>query len=269
MNSLNLKSLIHACGLLFIANYALALDVELLYVGEEDLALKGVQQGIDEANLQGQFLNQRYVLKKIAADEIDTTKFTTYSAIFSNVDSDTFLQLLERRPDIGIFNLNLDDDWLRSACMKNALHILPSQRMKQDALNQWRQKQPGSDAVTQAWHANFKKFAARDLNKRFFKQHGVPMENLAWAGWAATKITSDTVARISTNNAAALLIFFKTELAFDGQKGNEMSFRETGQLRQPVLIVNAGTILAEAPISGIATPPTLDSLGIVKGYCEK
>ena len=93
------------------------------------------------------------------------------------------------------------------------------------------------------------------------------MEDLAWAGWAATKITSDTVARISTNNAAALLNFFKTELAFDGQKGNKMRFRETGQLRQPVLIVNAETILAEAPVRGIARPPTLDSLGIVN--CEK
>ena len=267
MNIPKLTSLIHACSLIFIANYALALDVELLYAGPEDLALKGVRQGIDEANLQGQFLNQRYMLKTIAADEIDATRLTPYSAIFSNVDSDTFLQLLQRRPDTGIFNLNLDDDSLRNACIRNALHILPSQRMKRDALNQWWQKQPAAAAAARAWHPNFKKFAARDLNKRFLKQHDVPMEDLAWAGWAATKITSDTVARISTNNAAALLNFFKTELAFDGQKGNKMRFRETGQLRQPVLIVNAETILAEAPVRGIARPPTLDSLGIVN--CEK
>jgi len=46
-----------------------------------------------------------------------------------------------------------------------------------------------------------------------------------------------------------------------------MNFRETGQLRQPILLVEGDKIVAEAPVRGIAKPPTLDSLGLLS--CEK
>lgn len=58
-----------------------------------------------------------------------------------------------------------------------------------------------------------------------------------------------------------MLHYLKTELSFDGQKGSNMTFRETGQLRQLLLIVEDNKIATEAPVRGVAKPPTLDSLG--------
>ena len=43
------------------------IEVDFAYIGQEDHpALLGVKQGIDESNLQGQFLNQKYNLEIIS-----------------------------------------------------------------------------------------------------------------------------------------------------------------------------------------------------------
>jgi hypothetical protein len=42
-----------------------------------------------------------------------------------------------------------------------------------------------------------------------------------------------------------------------------MNFRVTGQLRQLILLVEDNKVIAEAPVRGIAKPPTLESLGIL------
>jgi len=46
-----------------------------------------------------------------------------------------------------------------------------------------------------------------------------------------------------------------------------MNFRDTGQLRQLILLVEEDKIVGEAPVRGVAKPPTLDSLGLLN--CEK
>jgi hypothetical protein len=61
-----------------------------------------------------------------------------------------------------------------------------------------------------------------------------------------------------------MLNYLKNELSFDGQKGSDMNFRITGQLRQLILLVENDKIVTEAPIRGVAKPPTLDSLGILE-----
>ena len=170
-------------------------------------------------------------------------------------------------PDTAVFNLSLEDDVLRTACLPNAFHTIPSNSMKADAVAQWHQKKPDSNVTAQAWHGDFVKFAARDLNKRFKKKQGQTMDDYAWAGWAAVKMTSDSVARGNISNAKHMLIHLKTDLSFDGQKGSNMNFRETGQLRQLMILVEDGKIVAEAPVRGVAKPPTLDSLGLLN--CEK
>jgi hypothetical protein len=255
----------------FIAsNIVLAenIEVNFAYLGQNDhSALLGVQQGLAEANLQGQFLNQKYNLDIISANDASTHDFSNYIAVLTAVDIDAYTTLSEQLPDTPIFNLTIDDDSLRTACISNALHIIPSNSMKADAMAQWHKKEAGSHANAQAWHPDFVKFAARDLNKRFKKNQKTAMDDHSWAGWAAVKMTSDTVARTKITDPAALLNYLKTDLTFDGQKGSDMNFRETGQLRQLILLVEGDKIVAEAPVRGIAKPPTLDSLGI--SSCEK
>ena len=93
------------------------------------------------------------------------------------------------------------------------------------------------------------------------------MDDYAWAGWAAVKMITDTVARENFTEADKLLAYLKSSLTFDGQKGINMNFRPTGQLRQPILLVENDEIVSEAPVRGVAKPPTVDSLGILD--CSK
>ncbi len=250
------------------AVYAEIIEVNFAYVGESNhSALLGVKQGLEESNLQGQFLNQKYNLDIVPAIEISSHDFSKYIAVLTAVDTDVFENMTKTLPDTPIFNLTLDNDNLRTSCINNALHIIPSTSMTADAVAQWRKKEPDSKAKAQAWHSDFVKFAARDLNKRFKKNHEVDMDDYSWAGWAAVKMTSDTVARTQITDPAKMLNYLKTDIAFDGQKGDTMNFRETGQLRQSILIVEDNNIVAEAPVRGVAKPPSLDSLGTL--HCEK
>lgn len=252
--------------LLSLSQVALAeiIEINFAYVGENDHpALLGVKQGLEESNLQGQFLNQKYNLDIVSINDISSHDFSMYIAVLTAVNADTFKKLSADLPNTPIFNLTIDNDGLRTACINNALHIIPSARMAEDAKAQWKKKTADSNANAQAWHPDFVKFAARDLNKRFKKNHGVTMNDYSWSGWAAVKMTADTVARTQITDPEKMLNYLKTELSFDGQKGSDMNFRETGQLRQPLLLVEDNKIVAEAPVRGIAKPPTLDSLGIL------
>lgn len=245
-----------------------AINIRLAYVGETgNSAYTGAQQGLSEAILQGQFLNQKYVLDTVTAAEALKTDYAPYLAVIAALDHDAYRKLLEKLPNVPVFNVTLEDDDLRAACLPNALHILASRQMKQDAMAQWQKKNPGAQVIAQTWHHEFVKFAARDLNKRFTKNYQQPMDDTAWAGWAAVKMSSDTVARENITDPAKLLDYLKTSLLFDGQMGIEMNFRPTGQLRQPLLLIDNGRIAGEAPVKGVANPTDLDSLGNVE--CTK
>lgn len=243
-------------------------EVRFAYIGDEShSSLLGIRQGLIEANLQGQFLGQKYMLDVVSTENSTITDFSGYIAVITAVKYDHFVKLSDHLPAIPLFNLSITDDSLRSLCLPNALHVIPSNRMKADAVKQWQQKESGSQVTAQAWHGDFVKFAARDLNKRFKKKNHQPMDDYAWAGWAAVKMTSDSVARENITEAKNMLNYLKTSLNFDGQKGSSMNFRETGQLRQLLLLVQQDKIVAEAPVRGIAKPPTLDSLGLLS--CDK
>ena len=75
------------------------------------------------------------------------------------------------------------------------------------------------------------------------------------------KLLSDTVARVQDSSAATLLDALRSRLAFDGQKGVDMSFRADGQLRQPLLLVDGERLVGEAPVRGVVDIEDLDSLG--------
>ncbi|MDH5358557.1 MAG: hypothetical protein OEY48_05515 [Gammaproteobacteria bacterium] len=240
---------------------AATIDVQLHYVGPtEGSVWLGMQQGLDEANLQGEFLGQKYTLKPVTVDELNHLDSVTAVLLASDADQVLEIAKSERFADVPIFNLTSDADKLRSACLPNLLNISASQKMKQDALAQWMKKHPESTAHAQGWHKDFKKFAASQLNIRFTKAHGVIMDDDSWAGWAAVKLLSDTVARTQNDDATIMLKYLKNDIAFDGQKGEGATFRKTGQLRQLVLLVENNKLVAEAPLRGVKGG--LDSLGL-------
>lgn len=236
------------------------LESHIAYVGKDtDLSYLGAKQGLDEANLQGQFLQHSYSMDVIAPDKALDTDYTGYIAVVSAAGVDTYEKLLQLLPNTPVFNVTLADDQLRLMCAKNALNIYPSDEMKKDAVSQWHKKHPDDDVTAQTWHPDYVKFAARDLNKRFKKSFDKPMNDAAWAGWAAVKMTSEAIIRKNMTAPADLLKYLKNDLLFDGQMGVDMNFRSNGQLRQPMLLIKNGKIAGEAPVRGVSDD--LDSLG--------
>lgn len=245
----------------FIASSSIAhaSEIKLSFIGDNpSQAFLGVQQGIDEANIQGAFLGQNYNL---------TIKPSSSVAIFAAVEAKYISQLSKAYPKKIIFNLTEEDNYLRTECFANVLHIPPSKAMKDDAKSQWLKKHPHSEAKAQTWHSSFRKYAAGQLNSRFTQSYAHEMTDTAWAGWAAVKLLTDSIARHQLDDSASLLRYLKTELAFDGQKGISLSFRETGQLRQPLLLIENGKIAGEAPVRGVTKTINLDSLGLT--HCPK
>lgn len=245
------------------------MEVTFDYVGPtEGQVWQGVQQGLQEANLQGKFLGQKYIINVMEEDELDDISADDITALLLAVDAEQMLSIakMDNLNQVPVFNLNSDADMLREACLPNLLNILPSGKMKADAVAQWQQKNPDISVTPRAWHEDFVKFAASQLNNRFEKNHNTKMEDEAYGGWAAVKMLSDTVARTQKTGASEMLNFLKNDLSFDGQKGNTATFRDTGQLRQIVLLIDEeNTIVAEAPLRGVEGG--LDSLGL--SSCQK
>ena len=227
------------------------LDVAIAFVGEHTgSAWSGAQQGLDEARIQGEFLGQQYTL---------TNQPAGATAIVAALSTEALLALAAQHPNTPILNIGTSDDAARKACRPNLLHVPPSTAMLATAAAQWRSKHPDDQVEARAWHSTFEKYAASQLNHRYSEKFGGPMDDAAWAGWAAVKVVSDTVARLQSAQGAELLAALRGDLAFDGQKGVDLSFRPDGQLRQPILLLREGKLVGEAPVRGVAD--TLDSLG--------
>jgi len=237
-------------------------SVSIGFVGESGGAAHlGVLQGLQESNLQGRFLGQSYSAEIFDSAAALIAADKDWDALIAAADVYELTALERAFADRAIFNLQLDDDELRAVCSGNVLHVVPSRQMKADAVRQWRSLHPRAKVEAAAWHRDFKKYAASQLNIRFTEAHGQSMDDSAWAGWAAIKMLSDMVAREPQVQPDSLLDALRERLAFDGQKGAEMSFRETGQLRQPLLLVEGGKLVGEAPVRGVADIANLDSLG--------
>ena len=241
-----------ACLLLLAcAQAGAALEVGIAYVGERTgSAWSGARQGLEEARLQGEFLGQQYALTDQAA---------AATAIVAALPTTELLALAARYPDKPVLSIANGDVAARKACRPNLLFLQPDSEMLAAGVRQWQSKHPADEVKASAWHAGFEKYAASQLNHRYAEAFGEPMDDNAWGGWAAVKLLSDTVARLQSAQDRDLLAALRGDVAFDGQKGYELSFRSDGQLRQPVLLSRGENLAGEAPVRGVAD--SLDSLG--------
>ena len=239
-----------------LAATALGADFKLAYSGpESSAALQGLRLGIAESNVQGEFLGVKLTLAVSSGEPMPGDAV----AVFAD-QRGQIADLAGTAGGRAVFNLSDDSDSLRAACLANALHVIPSARMKADAVSQWKAREPNASVTAAAWHGGAVKFAARDLNKRYKERYGSEMESLAWAGWFAARAVGDTLMREPGSDAAALLRLLKEADGLDGQKGDPHSFRASGQLRQPLVLIGPdGELLGEAPVRG--APGGLDSLG--------
>ena len=116
--------------------------------------------------------------------------------------------------------------------------------------------------VALAWHAQFERYGAPQVSRRFAKAAKRPMTANDWSAWMAGKaLVAIATAVPKGPNAAWAQALAKTPL--DGSKGVSMSFRAwDGQLRQTLLLSDGQGVISQAPIDGLLHPSNvLDTLG--------
>lgn len=113
-----------------------------------------------------------------------------------------------------------------------------------------------------AWHAQFERFGAPQVSRRFTRTAQRPMAATDWAAWMAGKALVTAIAAAPKGPAQAVAKAL-AEVEVDGSKGVAMSFRPwDGQLRQRMLLTDGQGVVALAPVDGILHPKnTLDTLG--------
>jgi len=114
-----------------------------------------------------------------------------------------------------------------------------------------------------AWHAQFERFGAPQVARRFAKATQRPMTANDWAAWLAGRaLVAAALAAPKGPPAAWGKALTSTEL--DGSKGVNLSFRAwDGQLRQPLLLTDGQGVIGTVPIDGVLHPRNvLDTLGV-------
>jgi ABC transporter substrate binding protein (PQQ-dependent alcohol dehydrogenase system) len=113
-----------------------------------------------------------------------------------------------------------------------------------------------------AWHAQFERFGAPQVVRRFAKANNRTMTAHDFASWMAGRaLVAAAIAAPTGSNGAWAKALASNEL--DGSKGVTMSFRLwDGQLRQPLLLTDGQGVIGAAPAEGVLHPKnTLDTLG--------
>lgn len=117
--------------------------------------------------------------------------------------------------------------------------------------------------TAQAWQAQFERFGAPQVSRRFARANQRPMTSADWSAWMGGKIAA--AAALAQPQPAGLNAWsgWLHSQDFDGSKGVVMQFRAwDGQLRQSMLLSDGQGVQAMAPVEGILHPRNaLDALG--------
>jgi ABC transporter substrate binding protein (PQQ-dependent alcohol dehydrogenase system) len=113
-----------------------------------------------------------------------------------------------------------------------------------------------------AWHAQFERFGAPQVSRRFAKAAKRTMTAHDWAAWVAGRALV-AAALAAPNGPASAWAKALASASLDGSKGVALSFRAwDGQLRQPLLLSDGQAVLGMAPLEAVLHPTqVLDTLG--------
>lgn len=116
--------------------------------------------------------------------------------------------------------------------------------------------------VALAWHAQFERYGAPQVSRRFAKATRRAMTAQDWAAWMAGKALAGAAVAVPKGPNAAWADAI-ARLPVDGSKGVAMNFRPwDGQLRQTMLLTDGQGVISQAPIEGLLHPTNvLDTLG--------
>ncbi len=118
--------------------------------------------------------------------------------------------------------------------------------------------------VATSWHRTHEQWGAVQIQNRFKEETGRWMEEQDYGAYLAARAIGEATVRTKSSQMKVIKAYLLGEkFALQGYKGNALSFRSwNGQLRQPLLLAAARSLVAVAPIEGFLHPKTeLDTLG--------
>jgi ABC transporter substrate binding protein (PQQ-dependent alcohol dehydrogenase system) len=124
----------------------------------------------------------------------------------------------------------------------------------------------GTQGMTpSAWARPFEQWGATQLQSRFLKMAGRWMTDNDYGAWLAVRAVGEAATRGGSTDPAAIAKYM-TGKDFDlaGFKGAKLTFRDwDGQLRQPVLLADARSLVSVSPQPGFLHEfSELDTLGV-------
>ena len=117
--------------------------------------------------------------------------------------------------------------------------------------------------VALAWHAQFERFGAPQVSRRFAKAAERPMTAHDWAAWMAGKALVAAAVAAPKGPPPALAQGAGQTPSSTAPRASTMSFRAwDGQLRQPLLLTDGQGVIAHGAGRGLLHPKNvLDTLG--------
>ncbi len=118
--------------------------------------------------------------------------------------------------------------------------------------------------VPTSWARAFEQWGATQLQLRFQKRAGRPMTPSDYGAWMAVRAVGEAATRGGADPAALIAYLHSPKFELAAFKGARLSFRPwDGQLRQPVLLADARSLVSVSPQPGYLHQfSELDTLGI-------
>jgi ABC transporter substrate binding protein (PQQ-dependent alcohol dehydrogenase system) len=121
--------------------------------------------------------------------------------------------------------------------------------------------------IPTAWARAHEQWGATQLQERFLHQAKRWMTDRDYAAWMAVRAIGEAATRSKSADPAAIVAFMRSDrFELAAYKGARLSFRSwDGQLRQPVLLADARSLVSVSPQPGFLHQfSELDTLGIDK-----
>jgi ABC transporter substrate binding protein (PQQ-dependent alcohol dehydrogenase system) len=119
--------------------------------------------------------------------------------------------------------------------------------------------------VASAWSRPFEQWGATQLQSRFMKQANRWMTDNDYGAWMAVRAVGEAATRGQTTDPVKIGAFMRSaDFDLAGFKGTKLTFRDwDGQLRQPVLLADAHSLVSVSPQPGFLHQfSELDTLGV-------
>ncbi len=125
--------------------------------------------------------------------------------------------------------------------------------------------------VPLAWHRSLEQWGGTQMQNRFTDFSGRWMTERDYAAWVAVRAVSEATTRTGKTDLAAIAGYLHSDqFGLAGFKGQKLTFRDwDGQMRQPILLAEARTIVSVSPQEGFLHEASeLDTLGVDRPETE-